>query len=353
MSFATGRGKFVTFSELRRRKGVFNAFITLLVWSLWFLFGRSFALTSIIKNWQISLAMIFGSLVGGGTSEGGGAVSFPIFTKVLHIPPHDAMIFALACQSIGMGSASLTILWHKIPIESRILPFGALGGVLGIFFSSLFLVQHVPAPVVKVIFTCMVTVLAIALVLANRQEQSPRNLRCPIFGVREKLLIIVASLMGGILSGLVGCGENIATFMVLVLVFRVCEKIATPTTVLLMTIVTISGFGLHLLVLRDFTPVIQGYWLAAVPVVAVGAPLGALICSLMSRRLIVRVLIVLIAADFLSTILLIPLSHSVLLTAGLSLACFSILIALAVRTDYYLPTRWRSTSYDIIEAPAD
>jgi len=100
--------------------------------------------------------------------------------------------------------------------------------------------------------------------------------------------------------------------MVMVLLFRVSEKIVTPTTVVLMTMVTIPGFLLHLFLLHDFTPAVMGYWLAAVPVVAVGAPLGALICSHMKRHSIVLLLLFLIALEFLSTLFLVPMSPPVL-----------------------------------------
>jgi uncharacterized membrane protein YfcA len=100
--------------------------------------------------------------------------------------------------------------------------------------------------------------------------------------------------------------------MVMVLLFRVSEKIVTPTTVILMTMVTIPGFLLHVFVLRDFTPAVMGYWLAAVPIVAVGAPLGASLCSHMKRRAIVLLLLFLIALEFLSTLLLVPMSRPVL-----------------------------------------
>lgn len=56
----------------------------------------------------------------------------------------------------------------------------------------------------------------------------------------------------------------------------------------------------------------MGYWLAAAPVVAVGAPLGALLCSHMKRQAIVLLLLFLIALEFLSTLLLVPMTRSVL-----------------------------------------
>lgn len=47
------------------------------------------------KNfYQIPITMIFGSFLGGFTCEGGGAVSFPVFTKLLNIEPSIARDFS-------------------------------------------------------------------------------------------------------------------------------------------------------------------------------------------------------------------------------------------------------------------
>jgi hypothetical protein len=67
--------------------------IALTVWILWLAIGRSMSISSMEHYWRISVTMIFGSLVGGGTSEGGGAVAFPVLTKVLRIPAPHARLF--------------------------------------------------------------------------------------------------------------------------------------------------------------------------------------------------------------------------------------------------------------------
>ncbi len=323
----------------------FNAGMALIVWTGWLVLGGRFALHSIVSNWPVAVTMVFGSLVGGGTSEGGGAVAFPVFTKVLHIPPHEARVFAFAIQSVGMGAASLSILYNRIPIERRVLSWGGGAGILGLLASTFFIVPYVPAPLVKISFTVMVSSLAVALLVMNHREREIRNALCPIFETREKLLIFLAGFLGGLMSGLVGCGENIAVFMVMVLLFRVSEKVVTPTTVILMTIVTLAGFALHVFVVRDFPPHVQSYWLAAVPIVAVGAPLGAFLCSLMSRRMIANILIFLIALELVSTIILIPMSRAVALTAVGTLVVFGLLNWLMSRVDIYRASQQ-------LEAPA-
>lgn len=151
------------------------------------------------------------------------------------------------------------------------------------------------------------------------------------------MILVLAGLLGGVVSALVGTGENSIVFMVMVLLFRVDEKIVTPTTVVLMTMVTIPGFLLHLFLLKDFSPAVMGYWLAAVPIAVVAAPLGALICSQMKRHSIVHLLLFLIALEFISTIVLVPLPPPVLwVSLATLIICGSIDFAMS-RARRYLP----------------
>jgi uncharacterized protein len=322
-----------------------NLTIALLVWAVWLAFGGRFAVDHLFVDWKVALTMVFGSLVGGGTSEGGGAIAFPIFTKLLHIAPYDARNFSLAIQSVGMGAASLSILYLRIPIVRRVLFFAGISGILGVIIGAYFVAPLIPPVIVRTSFTVLVSSLGVALLLVNREKTVSRNEGMPIFGAREKSILLAAGFVGGIVSALVGTGENSVAFMVMVLLFRIDEKVVTPTTVLLMTMVTIPGFLLHLFFLKDFTPTVMGYWLAAVPVVAVGAPLGALICSHMKRRAIVLLLLFLIALEFLSTLLLVPMSRPVLWASLATLVvCGSIDLAMS-RATRYRPEPFQAESH--------
>ncbi len=59
----------------------------------------------------MSITMIVGSAIGGATSEGGGAVAFPVMTLALHIAPSIARDFSMMVQSCGENSTVLT--WFK------------------------------------------------------------------------------------------------------------------------------------------------------------------------------------------------------------------------------------------------
>jgi len=53
------------------------------------------------ERYPMSITMAVGSFIGGATSEGGGAVAFPVMTLALHIKPAVARDFSFMVQSCG------------------------------------------------------------------------------------------------------------------------------------------------------------------------------------------------------------------------------------------------------------
>lgn len=299
---------------------------------VWSLAGGAAAWAAVQQNPGAMVTMAFGSLVGGGTSEGGGAIGFPVLTKVLEVRAEDARLFTFAIQSVGMGLASVSIVANRVPLEWQALRYGALPACLGGAASCLWVAPLVSGEQVRIAFTVILTSLGIALVTSHCGDVGRRR-RLGVVGHWERVALVSTGLVGGVLSGAAGVGENTVMFLLLVLAFRVCETVATPTTVVLMTLVSWSAFATHALVIGDFHGTPRELWLAAVPVVAVGAPLGALICTRLNRTTIVAVLAVLILAELVSTMVIVPMSqHTRAIAAG----------ALALTTlGCWRLTRWR------------
>jgi len=316
-------------------KGIyFSTLLAVSVWILWFYLAAPNPFIYLQEYWEVSVTMIFGSLIAGGTSEGGGAVAFPVFTKLLHINPIDAKVFSLAIQSIGMTSASLVIMYTGIQVEWQVILWASLGGVLGIVPSSLWLAPLLPPAVLKMSFTAMITSFAITLWVLNLQKERCCHNHLPLIGAREKAILIAAGCLGGIMSGLVGTGIDIVTFSFIVLLFRLSEKVGTPTSVILMSINTLIGFALYG-ALGKFTPQVQAYWFAAMPIVVVGAPVGAMLCNLLNRILIARILIVLIAFELITSLWLIALTPLVIATSLTIFSIFSYLYYNMYRSQTY------------------
>lgn len=302
-----------------------------LVWLGWYCLPDAPPFWALVKHWRISLTMAFGSFVAGATSEAGGAVAFPVFTKLLQIPPLQAKLFSLATQSIGMGSAFLTILLLRIRVEWRAVYWVVLGAVTMLPLGFV-LANQVPASAVRILFTVVQSSFALALWWHNRDPERDRHERLPHLQGLEKITLLGFGMIGGLTSGLLGSGLEIIVFSVLVLWFRLCEKAATPTVIVMMVLTSWAGFAMILASGQFVTPVSE-YWLAAIPIVVMGAPLGVYVCSRMSRALIVKTLIFLILLELISSLLLIPLSGQ--------LASASIALFLGFSSVYYLMYRSR------------
>lgn len=299
-----------------RRSLVFHACIAVGVWLAWYLLGGGQqVIATLLANWQVTLTMVFGSFIAGATSEGGGAVAFPVFTKLLEIPPQDAKVFSLAIQSVGMTAASLLIIYMGLKVEWRVIRWASLAGIPGIIIGAVLVAPNLPPPVIKMAFTVLVTSFAITLIALNRGIRLVHE-RLEHPGRRELGMVLLAGFLGGMMSGMVGNGIDIITFSLMVLLFHISEKVATPTSVILMAINSLVGFALHVFLIGGFTPTVQGYWLAAIPVVVVGAPLGAMACSMLDRVVIARVLIFLIFIELVTSLWIIPLTLPVAVISG-------------------------------------
>lgn len=280
--------------------------------------------------------MVFGSFIAGATSEGGGAVAFPVFTKALHIAPLDAKIFSLAIQSVGMTAATLTIIVMQVPVAWRAIAWCSLGGVGGVMLSSLLVAPLLQPALLKMLFTAMIVSFALTLTILNWR---PRNYNSvlPVCTWRERTMLVASGVVGGVMTGLVGNGIDIICFSVLVLLFRLAEKVATPTSVVLMAFNSLAGFLLHLFFIGGFNERVEQYWLAAVPVVVVGAPLGAYFCTKLNNRTIAGILIGLIVVELISSLCLIPLTDKIVAVSSAVFIVFSVIYYLMSRSEQYRP----------------
>ncbi|RMG15665.1 MAG: sulfite exporter TauE/SafE family protein [Planctomycetota bacterium] len=277
------------------------------------------------EGWPLSLTMVFGSLVAGSTSEGGGAVAFPVMTLLFGLPPGLARDFSLLVQSVGMLAAAWTIVRTRIPVETRALLWSSLGGALGVGAGLVLLSSRVSPPAVKLFFVSLWLAFGGVLWWSRRHRERAPHLRIHDPGPRAVLLLLGAGFLGGCVSGLTGSGLDIVTFSLLTLGFGVCEKVATPTSVVLMGGNALVGVlwrvSLAERVLGPVDALAWDYWYCCVPVVVVGAPLGALLVARRSRDFVVRLLLCSIVAQFVGALLIVPQTAAhwllVLATVGL------------------------------------
>ena len=255
------------------------------------------------QYWPIPLTMFFGSFFAGSTPIGGAAVAFPIFTKVLNIATQDARTFGLMIQSVGMTMASIFIFSRSIHVRKRVIVCASVGGILGMIVGAF----YVQIPYTKVLFSCFVTLFGIVFAYSHWKGKHVPQTGIVLWDFTVYCKMVLAGFFGGLISSATGAGVGMLIFVVMVLAYKIHEKICVPTVIFIMTIVSLTGFSIHALFLNDIRETVWNYWILASPVVAVGAPLGAFVSSRVSRRWIVIGTLFFIIIDFLSTLYLVVL----------------------------------------------
>ncbi len=269
------------------------------------------------EHWPVSLTMTLGSFVAGATAEGGAAIAFPVFTKVLSIEPATAATFGLMIQAVGMTMAGLVIVVRRVPILPKVIGWVSVGGIAGQVLGTFWL--SVGSPYSKILFTFVATVFGVALAISRWVIKWQPLDRIPIWGLRSRGLLLLIGVFGGTFAANTGSGIDMLTFIVLTLALGVNEKVSTPSTVIIMGLNSVVGFALHLFVKQDIGIAFE-YWMVAVPIVILGAPLGAFFASKAQRDHIIGLLLFLITLELVTTLILVPFSPTAITVTVIAVA---------------------------------
>jgi len=301
-----------------------------LVWVVWaLLMWQGNRWPMFVDNWFMSLTMACGSFIAGATSEGGGAVAFPVMTLVFNIKPHVARDFSLMIQSVGMIAATVAIMLTRVPIERRTVFYASLGGAIGMVLGLEHIAPRLSPPFAKMFFVSVWLSFALSLYWMNRAHGRVVIDRILGFQTLHGGVLIGVGIIGGVISSITGSGLDIITFSLLVMAFRVDEKVATPTSVILMGFNALIGFiwkglfGSQALATHAWD-----YWWVCVPIVVIGAPLGVRFIAGRSRLFIAGFLYLSILVQFILAIAIIPQSWNLLVFSCMTLIGGGILFRL-------------------------
>lgn len=265
----------------------------MLIWGV--IFSRYYTWTELTNHWISSLTMVIGSFVAGATPLGGGAVAFPVFTKILGVSTGDAKAFSLMIQSIGMSFATLFFISRGIAINwsliTRLLPLSGLGLLIGLNY-------NLDGPYLKVMFSIL---LLFCFLLLVRSHQ-PVNNEWPKMTGQAYFI----ALGGGFTSAYLGTGADTLLFFYLVYCLQMNAKYSIPTTVCFMACNSMIG-SMLLFFLHDLeqNQSVISTWFFAAPVVAIGAPLGGYIMSKLKDMYVLKFIKLLIVIEVLSTIFIV------------------------------------------------
>lgn len=236
-----------------------------------------------IEHGPIALTMLFGSYVAGSTPMGGGTVAFPILVLAYGLPATLGRDFSFAIQSIGMTSASIFILCRRQQVAWAMLSGSMAGSLISLPVGILCVAPSIPTVWVKLIFAVFWAAFGV-LHLARLDELLATTGNTGCNGKKEFLAGLMAGAAAGVsIVAVTGVGVDMLLYALLVLAYRVDPKIAIPTSVVAMAFNSVVGVAIKQGT-TGFDPGVWGNWLAAAPVVALGAPLGAFVVGLIGRR---------------------------------------------------------------------
>ncbi|PFX18919.1 hypothetical protein AWC38_SpisGene16693 [Stylophora pistillata] len=251
----------------------------------------------------------------GMTSEGGGTVAFPIMTLAFSIAPEVARDFSLMIQSCGMTAAAFTILWMHVQLEWHSITLCSIGGIFGMIIGLEFIDPQLTPAQKKMGFVCVWFAFAFALFLLNRYHKRKTYTTIPEFKLWKLIVLLLTGLIGGIFSAIAGSGVDICSFSVLTLLFRVSEKTATPTSVVLMAGNTAVGFYWRQVIQQAVSAEAYYYLAVCVPIVVLGAPVGSVIGRHFHRQVLASFNYISDTVALISAFLIVPLSKALILAS--------------------------------------
>ncbi len=240
--------------------------------------------SAVVEHWGIAVAMAAGSYVAGATPMGGGTVGFPILVLAFGQSAELGRDFSFAVQSIGMTSAALFIVARRQPVEWPMLRWAALGSVIGTPVGILFIAPLVPGLVVKVVFAVVWVSFGVLHLFRLREFARHEGLVPAAQAFDRSAGTLTGLVAGATVAAVTGVGIDMALYCVLVLLMQADLKIAIPTSVIIMAVTSVIGVATKVSLGGGMQSGVWENWLAAAPVVALGAPLGAFVVDRIGRE---------------------------------------------------------------------
>lgn len=268
------------------------------VWA-WLVFGHG--QWPVAKaHWPMALSMALGSYVAGSTPMGGGTVGFPVLVLFFKMPATLGRDFSFAVQSIGMVSAAIFIIARRQPLAWSMLKGTMLGALIGLPIGIFSLAPFIPELWIKLVFAVIWASFGV-LHLYRLNEISAHE------GMTEfderwdfRVGLVIGLFSGATVVAVTGVGIDMVLYAALVLLCRADLKVAIPTSVVIMGFSSALGIAIKNLT-TGLQPGVYENWLAAAPIVALGAPLGALVVNLVGRKPTLLFVAVLCVGQFIWT----------------------------------------------------
>ncbi|CAD5210548.1 unnamed protein product [Bursaphelenchus okinawaensis] len=260
-----------------------------------------FALYS--THWHMPVTMLFGAIVAGMTSEGGGAIAFPVMTFVLHMSPKDGRDFSITIQACGMSAALFAIVFMRLRVEWRAITFGVIGSIPGQIFGLYFVDPNFTAPEKKMLFVSIWSSFAVALWILNREKKRKTFPQIQEFCFWKAMVLVATGFVGGVFTAFAGSGVDICIFSIITLLFNVSEKNATPTTVIAMALSSQFCVYWRYMIMGDVNDIVVDYIKVTIPIAVGLCPVGSYVASFLHRQVLAHFVYILEATAMIGFLL--------------------------------------------------
>ena len=234
-------------------------------------------------HWPMAVAMAAGSYAAGSTPMGGGTVGFPIIVLLFDQPAQLGRDFSFAIQAIGMTSAAIFILARRQPLAWAMLKGAILGAIIGVPLGIFAVAPFIPGLWIKLIFAVVWGSFGLLHLWRTREIAEHEGMTDFDEHWDHRVGFVVGLSACALFVSVSGVGVDMVLYTVLVLLCRADLKIAIPTSVIIMAFASTLGILIKI-AFTGVQPGTYGNWLAAAPVVAIGAPLGVFVVQFIGRK---------------------------------------------------------------------
>lgn len=294
------------------------------VWASLVLLGGRWEIVK--DHWPIAAAMAAGSYVAGSTPMGGGTIGFPILVLLFDQPAELGRNFSFAVQSIGMVSASIFILARRQKVDWRFLGIACATALVMLPLSSVLVAPRVSSLFIKLLFAVIWCSFGIVHLLRLREVVGMKGLGAGR-GAFSTTMAVLVGVLGGVIASITGVGIDMLLYAALVVLFQTDLKIAIPTSVMIMAFTSLVGVATQT-IRGVMQPEVFYNWLAAAPIVALGAPIGAFFLQIVPRGPTLLFVSILCVGQFVWTLIDERVSGFNLVLSFVGLAAFLLLFHL-------------------------
>lgn len=239
-------------------------------------------LNHLANNFSYIPLGFFAAILGNITAVGGGIIFIPAMMFIYKLDPVTALKVALVSQSFGMTSGAIAWIQRGI-VPLHVLKYCVPSLLIGSGISTF--VFHPSGLFVKVLFGPVSIALGLFTLWSVLRRQNNEINHIPD---KANVAIIVASFLGGLITGWIAIGEGEIVASVLMIVFGVSSSISIGLGVVLLSINSI------------FLALAHQFFLGGLPwqiglLTGIGTVYGARLAGFLSARFSTKILKIIFA----------------------------------------------------------